>query len=261
MIMQKRLILLLFLVLSMFLGMGVFPDPASAQDAETTGEFRRAVISAIQKSVVLIGQARRPAEGDNLVVQHTLGTGFLVDRKYTVATVRSRFSKYVDKGRLVVKFRSFFDPTTFQVLPARILYEFPDKDLAFLRVEGSPSDMSGLSRLELIESVAEIEPLAAETVIVAGHPRLGDFNRDYPILRRGMISSTDLRMNGSPLILLDFLGIPGFSGAPVVVKRTGRVIGMIPGPGSAKGSQGFQWAIPLTAEDYRRAMNASIPSE
>ena len=259
--MHIKLIFLLFLVLSMFLGMGMSPERANAQDAETTREFRKAVISAIQKSVVLIGQAQRPTEGENLIVQHTLGTGFLVDREYTVATVRSRFTKHVDKERLVVKFRSAIDRDTFQILPARILYEFPNKDLAFLRVEGSPSDMSGLGRLELIKSVTEIERLAAETVIVAGLPRLGDFNRDYPILRRGIISSTDLRMSGSPLILLDLLGIPGFSGAPVVVERTGRVIGMIPGPGSVKGSDGFQWAIPLTAEDYRRAINASIPSE
>jgi len=261
MIVHIKLIFLLFLVVSMFPGMDIFPKRANAQDVETTREFRKGVISAIQKSVVLIGQARRPAEGDNLVVQHTLGTGFLVDREYTVATVRSRFTKHVDKGRLVVKFRSPFDRNRFQILPARILCEFPDKDLAFLRVEGSPAALSGLGRLELIESVTEIERLAAESVIVAGHPRLGDLNRDYSILRRGIISSTDLSMNGSPLILLDLLEVPGFSGAPVVVERTGRVIGMIPGPESGKGSDGFQWAIPLTAEDYRRAINASIPSE
>ncbi len=259
--MQTKLVFLFFLVLSTFFGIGLFSQDVSAQDAEGTGESRQDVISAIQKSVVLVGQARRSAEGDNLIVQHTLGTGFLVDRKNTVATVRSRFTKYVDKGRLVVKFRSPFDPTSFQVLPARILYEFADKDLAFLRVEGAVSDGSGLGRLELIESLTEIQRLTAETVIVAGYPRLGDFNRDYIILRRGMISSTELKMDGSPLILLDFLGIPGFSGAPVVVTRTGRVIGLIPGPESAKDVYGFQWAIPLTSEDYRRAINAGVPTD
>jgi S1-C subfamily serine protease len=261
MIVQTKRVLLLFFVLSTCLGLGLSHDRANAQDADTARELRKAVISEIQKSVVLIGEARKSSEGDELVLQHTLGTGFLVDRKYTVATVRSRFTKYVDKGRLVVQFRSPSDRDRFRILPARVLFEFPNKDLAFLRVEGSPADMSGLSRLELIKTVAEIQSLTTETVIVAGHPRLGDFNRDYPVLRRGMISSTDIRMSGSPLILLDLLGIPGFSGAPVVVESTGRVIGMIPGPEFAKGSQGFQWAMPVTGEDYRRAISAGIPSE
>jgi hypothetical protein len=118
-----------------------------------------------------------------------------------------------------------------------------------------------LGRLEVIEGFAELESLAGEMVIVAGYPRLGDFNRDDPILRRGMISSTDLRMNGSPAILLDLFGIAGFGGAPVILESTGRAIGLIPGPGFAKGSQGFQWVMPVTEPNYRRAINARVPSE
>ena len=259
--MQKRLVFLPFLVLSMCLGINVFPGAVDAQDAGITSGSREDMISALQKSVVLIGQARKSAEGGRLVLQHTLGTGFLVDGEYTVATVRSRFTKYVDRGRLVVKFRSPSGGDGFQILPAGILYEFPDKDLAFLRVEGSPAEMAGLSRLEVIRDVAEIGSLVGETVMIAGYPRLGDFNRDHPVLRRGMISSTDFRMAGSPIILLELLEIPGFSGAPVIVQDTGHVIGIIPGPEFAKGSDGFQWAVPVTEADYRRAINARSPSQ
>ena len=259
--MQKRLVSLLFLVLSMCLGITIFPGAVDAQDAGITTGSRQDMISALQKSVVLIGQARKSAEGGRLIMQHTLGTGFLIDGEYTVATIRSRFTKHVDKGRLVVKFRSPSGGDRFQILPARLLFEFPDKDLAFLRVEGSPAEMAGLRRLEVIRDVAEIGSLVGERVMIAGYPRLGDFNREHPVLRRGMISSTDFRMAGDPIILLDLLGIPGFGGAPVIVQDTGRVIGMIPGPDFAKGSDGFQWAVPVTEADYRRAITARSPSQ
>ena len=59
------------------------------------------------------------------------------------------------------------------------------------------------------------------------------------------------------MILLDLLGVPGFSGSPVILENTGEVIGIIYGPGPTERIFGFEWATPITQEDYLSAIDAS----
>lgn len=62
------------------------------------------------------------------------------------------------------------------------------------------------------------------------------------------------------MILLDLFGVPGFSGSPVILESTGEVIGIIYGPGPTERSFGFEWATPITQEEYLSAIDASSDS-
>ncbi len=59
------------------------------------------------------------------------------------------------------------------------------------------------------------------------------------------------------MLLLDLMGVPGFSGSPVVLIDTGEVIGVVFGPGPTQRGFGFEWATPLLPSDYEEATKAS----
>jgi hypothetical protein len=59
------------------------------------------------------------------------------------------------------------------------------------------------------------------------------------------------------MLLLDLLGVPGFSGSPVVRLETGEVVGVIYGPGPTKRAFGFEWATPLSPDDHTTAISAN----
>lgn len=57
------------------------------------------------------------------------------------------------------------------------------------------------------------------------------------------------------MLLLDLLGVPGFSGSPIISAETGEVLGVIFGPGPTKRAFGFEWATPLSPDDYATAIS------
>ena len=63
------------------------------------------------------------------------------------------------------------------------------------------------------------------------------------------------------MLLLDLFGVPGFSGSPVILQRTGEVVGVIFGPGPTKRVFGFEWATPIKQTDYSRALEEARPSQ
>ncbi len=54
------------------------------------------------------------------------------------------------------------------------------------------------------------------------------------------------------MLLLDLTGVPGFSGAPVILESSGEVIGVVYGPGRTERVYDLEWATPLTESDHAR---------
>lgn len=56
------------------------------------------------------------------------------------------------------------------------------------------------------------------------------------------------------MLLLDLLGVPGFSGSPVILMPKGYVVGVIYGPGPTPRATGFEWATTITRKNYKVAL-------
>jgi hypothetical protein len=55
-------------------------------------------------------------------------------------------------------------------------------------------------------------------------------------------------------VLLDLVGVNGYSGSPVVVAETGAVIGVVYGRGAINRIVGFEWVTPISAVELQRAL-------
>jgi hypothetical protein len=76
------------------------------------------------------------------------------------------------------------------------------------------------------DPMAEVR--AGDEVFILGHPIIGeDVQTDVPFQRAGIVASTEVKKNNIPIFTLDLLVVPGFSGSPVILKRTGHVIGVL----------------------------------
>jgi S1-C subfamily serine protease len=185
-----------------------------------------------------------------------LGTGFLVDRKCVVATAK-HILQDVNRDNLVVRLRNPSNRERVLTLPVTPLFEDPSKDLAFLRVAALPG--SGRCPLAEVRPIAlaaspDRDRLTGAPVLLAGFPVLeGEQPRDVAILRHGYVASAELEWEGRSMLLLDLTGVPGFSGAPVVQRSTGEVIGVVFGPGRTQRQYDLNWATPISRDDYRRA--------
>ena len=118
------------------------------------------------------------------------------------------------------------------------------------------------SELQPILPIEQFDPqaLTGEPVLVAGFPVLeGRQPRDIPILRKGIIASSELEWENEAMLLLDLSGVPGFSGAPVVLESTGQVVGIVFGPGRTSREYDFEWATPLSGELARQIRGLPIP--
>ena len=93
-------------------------------------------------------------------------------------------------------------------------------------------------------------------MIVIGHPGIVRSALRSPIVRRGVVASGDLALDSEPILLLDLIGIKGFSGSPVVLEQTGETIGVVYGPGPISREAGFEIATPVSQLDYKRAVGA-----
>jgi len=192
-----------------------------------------------------------------------LGSAFLLDDTCTFATAKHVF-KNANKENLVVRFRHPDDNTTVLTLPIRILYEDSKSDLAFLKIDtvNNQPCKSKINYSFNISSEYVMRSLTGETVFIIGYPILSKIKDDIdiPVVRKGIVSSTEIKFDSQPMILLDLIGVPGFSGSPVILESTGEVIGIIYGPGPTERIFGFEWATPITQKEYFSAINASSVS-
>ncbi len=230
------------------------PAASKAKDAPLPVPRAAVVFESVRDALVMIGHSR--AADDELMALSWLGTGFLIDHRCGVATAR-HLLQGVDRGRLVVRTRNPRSPDRAMTLPARILLEDPDRDLLFLQAGGLPgTDECPLTDVEPVRlgRSQTLEQFTGHPVLLAGFPVLeGNEPRDVPILRQGLIASTELLWDGHAMLLLDLTGMPGFSGAPVILLESGEVIGVAFGPGRTARQYDLNWATPITREDRRRA--------
>lgn len=213
------------------------------------------LLGRMREALVHVGRAE--AVADTLVVRW-LGSGALVDRDCTIVTARHILGD-VPEGTLTVRLHSAGEGAAL-TLGARVLHEDENGDLAWLRPQslpGGPACPLRESRpLALPERFAGAG-LNGETVLVYGFPALeGEQPREVPILKEGIVSSAELVWEGRPMLLLDLTGVPGFSGAPVILRRSGEMIGVVFGPGRTERQYDLEWATPISAEDHRRAVAA-----
>ena len=227
--------------------------PAGIQAEKTrSSESVPTRFQQLRSGVAHLGQAG--FEGDQGAIQW-LGTAFLVDDRCTVVTAKHAVEGIPD-GRLILRFLAADDRVFTH--PARVIHT-PDVDLAFLKFgpETNPKRFcAGLvARPLAIHAGEERARLTGRPVWVLGYPALeGAPPRDIPIVRRGLVASAELDWQGAPMLLLDLTGMPGFSGGPVILEDTGEVIGVVYGPGRTQRVFDLEWATPLSADDYDRAL-------
>ena len=206
----------------------------------------------LRSGVAHLGQAG--LDGDQGAIQW-LGTAFLVDDRCTVVTAKHAIENIPD-GRLILRFLGAADRVFTH--PARVIHT-ADVDLAFLKF-GPETDQKRFCASIAAQPLAihageERSRLTGRPVWVLGYPALeGAPPRDIPIVRRGIVASAELDWRGVPMLLLDLTGMPGFSGAPVILEETGEVIGVVYGPGRTERVFDVEWATPLSADDYDSAL-------
>ncbi len=212
-------------------------------------------VDRLREGLVHVGEGIAAGSTD---VERWLGTGFVVDAQCTIATAKHLFD-IADRARLVVRWQHPGDRAKVRTATAALIWEDPGRDLAFLRIRASGErlcDGEELRPLALLPAF-DARLLAGEDVRIAGFPRLGPYDVDVPVARAGIVASADVtEATGKPLLLLDLAGVPGFSGSPVVLDRTGQVIGVVFGPGPIDRSASFEFATPLDAQVLAAAIDA-----
>lgn len=215
------------------------------------------IFVSIRDALVHIGQAKEPGTTE---LEKWLGSGFLVDDNCTIVTAKHLF-RNADKERIFIRFILPKNRRRALARPTKIIYEDSAKDLAYLRAivpDRSSCSLGNMKALPIVREADDLALFGGQSVFIAGFPRLGPHELDYPILRKGIVASAEMKdSDGVPLLLLDFSGSPGFSGSPVVLERTGEVIGIIFGPGEIKRFQDFEWATAITQVDYEKAIGDS----
>ena len=227
-----------------------------AQSQEVKSNSLPGAIQSYRNGILHVGQLENERENLNI---KWLGTAFLVDDCCTFATAKHIFNN-VNREKLVIRFRLPQDLSKVRTVRTRILYEDSKTDIAFLKIDyfnNQPCNSKNLHSFPLLIE-PEKDSLVGESVIIIGYAELSSGkNIDVPVVRKGIIASTDIRFSSQQMILLDLLGVPGFSGSPVILEKNGQAIGIIYGPGPTKRGFGFEWATPIYQKDYLKAIETS----
>ncbi len=165
----------------------------------------------LSRAVAHLGQAG--FDGEHGAIQW-LGTAFLVDDRCTVVTAKHAIEG-IPEGSLILRFLGPGDRVFTHI--ARVIHTAENVDLAFLKFgpeSGQKRFCGGLQAEPLaLRSTHDRARLTGEEVWVLGYPALeGAPPRDVPIVRSGVVASAELDWRGSPMLLLDLTGMPGFSG-------------------------------------------------
>lgn len=214
------------------------------------------LLDRLREGLVHVGRAE--PVGDALAVRW-LGTGLLVDKDCTIVTAR-HIVRDAPPGTLTVRFHRGGNDRAALTLGARVFHEEENRDLVWLRPQSLPGSRAcPLRDLRPVSLAATFEgaKLNGETVLIYGFPALeGEQPREVPIVKQGIVSSAELVWGDRPMLLLDLTGVPGFSGAPVILRGSGEAIGVVFGPGRTERQYDLEWATPVSAEDHKRAMAA-----
>lgn len=234
-------------VLSFFL-ICVLPIDGSSQDTAQ-------IFSEIRTGIVHIGVKSNKEGVESIEVCKWLGTGFTVDSECTFATAKHVLNR-IDPSSIVVRFHIPGKKT--RTFPAKILHEDVEKDVSFIKIDLFNNQPCITRNLYIFRLASSISPsIAGESIIIVGHPKIANKDIDIPIARKGIVASAEIKWAGENMLLLDLTGVPGFSGSPVVLEKTREVIGKIFGPGPTSRAYGFEWATPITMNDYKNAITSN----
>lgn len=211
----------------------------------------------VEQRIVHIGQSKDKNKPDSEI--GWLGTGFFIDEKGTIFTAKHLFqSPNFNRDNIIIRLK--YDRNTVLTFPAKLIWEHKEKDIALLITEpiktadGCTVLLKQLPYFRLIPSIDYINAFVWENILIAGYPVLGNSNLDVPIFRSGILSSSAIFWGKNPMLLLDLSGLPGFSGSPVILEKTGDVIGVVFGPGILDRSADFLWATPISTEELALAL-------
>jgi len=197
------------------------------------------------------------------VVNTREGTGFFVDEDCTILTAKHVIDG-IPPDRLVIRFRLPSRPSDQVIYAATVIYQ--NRDLAFLRAKTAGSDQChsvGIGPLPLADDWKSLVH-TGDDVLIAGYPVMEKATGavyDVAVVRDGIVASTELESfyDKGPMLLLDLIGVPGFSGGPVIHRPSGRVVGIITGPGPIGRDAGLEWVTPVDLQDYRKAPRPQPP--
>lgn len=234
-------------------GIGGFSTIATALGLLLTGTsgFAQTIanvdLNRMLDGIVHVGQTVPGPE--KFKIEKWLGSGFVVEsrRACLIATGKHLFTK-ADKARIGVRSRFPANRVKGFTTGAALRYEHPETDLAIL--DAAPSLCQVLSPyvFPLLNSVDDVS--IGDDVVLIGHPGILGHTADIPIARSGIIASTELNIETRKILLIDMFGSSGFSGGPVIHKKTGRAIGIHLGPGLKEfRAAGFVVATPIISAD------------
>jgi S1-C subfamily serine protease len=134
----------------------------------------------VRHGIVHVGKKIKTVGDDSSDIKW-LGTGFLIDRSCTFATAK-HVLKGLAKEDLVIRFQIPRDTRKVRTIPARILYEYSDRDLAFLRIDeinNKPCRSGNLHNFSLYGG--QLVDVIGEEVLIVGYPVLANDDFDVPI--------------------------------------------------------------------------------
>jgi hypothetical protein len=222
------------------------------QGADKTARTDGSLYERARFGLAHLGQAG--LQGEQAAIQW-LGTAFIVDERCTLATAKHAL-KGISEGQMVLRFLGREEGTV-RTYPGRVVHRFDNRDLAFITFGPSKKGKrwcrsEGFQPIPIHPGSGRVE-LTGQSVVVLGYPAIeGMPPRDVAVFRRGAIASAELDWEGRPMLLLDLTGVPGFSGAPVILESSGEVIGVVYGPGRTERVYDLEWATPLTESDHAR---------
>ena len=122
---------------------------ASPEVSELAAAFEK-----FRDGVAHVGQ--RDQTKEEIIIEKWLGSGFLVDDRCTFVTAKHIF-RGADRERLILRFQRPQQRSKVNTLATRILYEDPQTDLAFLRIDyvnNQPCHSKSLQAFSLMSNLS-----------------------------------------------------------------------------------------------------------
>ena len=177
---------------------------------------------------------------------HVRGTAFLIGPRGLFATADHLVDGLSD-DQLKEIFILRPTPPTVTASKATLVKRFKTgdstRDLAFLQITRKADDPD----LPFFEIAGE--PQVGEEVFLLGYPLVFDKVYRWPLFRFGRISSVKYFLRDSKVLVLDLTSASGFSGAPVIRRSDGKVLGVQKGGATGNKQADFSLATVLTTAD------------
>lgn len=196
-------------------------------------------ITGLEKTVVAICHTEP-------LIKNIMGTGFIYNSSGLVITADHVITD--DKGNIHNKLmciRPMYPNVEYYDL--KILKRFREglkgRDIALLQMNINDT-LSNVNKFS-ISDTAKIN----EEVLIVGFPLIFDKVYIWPILRKGIVSSTRYNYQNSKILLLDLASVSGFSGSPIISLNSRTIIGVLAGKSKMNPTSDFSVGTKLFKMD------------